>query len=229
MIPLLASVVLASFAGSAHCAAMCGGLGLVASQGGRPLLQTIYHAARLSMYVLLGAVAGLFGHGIDTVGALFDLERAAAIVMGLTLVVTLALQLGTSGRLGALVGQCVRKILPPNLAPWSRAGALGVATALIPCGWLYAFVAAAAATGAPLTGASVMAAFWLGSVPALVGTASVPRLLSRTWLAKYPKVTIALIAVACIASVVTRSTGLVHLHARLDTSTPALVCHGDTP
>jgi uncharacterized protein len=44
---------------------------------------------------------------------------------------------------------------------------LGLATTLLPCGWLYAFAVVAAGTGQALGGAAVMAAFWAGTVPAL--------------------------------------------------------------
>jgi hypothetical protein len=39
----------------------------------------------------------------------------------------------------------------------------------LPCGWLWAFVVAAAGTASPWTGAAVMAVFWLGTVPAMTG------------------------------------------------------------
>ena len=42
-------------------------------------------------------------------------------------------------------------------------------TGFLPCGWLWAFVVAAAGTGSALGGALVMAVFWLGTVPAMTG------------------------------------------------------------
>jgi sulfite exporter TauE/SafE len=48
-----------------------------------------------------------------------------------------------------------------------------VFTPLLPCGWLYAFVLTAAGTGGVLSGLSVMTAFWLGTVPALLGMGTV--------------------------------------------------------
>ncbi len=53
--------------------------------------------------------------------------------------------------------------------PLARALLLGSASGLLPCGFLYAFALAAAATASPLGGALVMAALWLGSAPALLG------------------------------------------------------------
>lgn len=54
----------------------------------------------------------------------------------------------------------------------------GLLTALLPCGWLYLFALLAASTGSALTGAVVMFAFWLGSVPALVAVVAGTRLLA---------------------------------------------------
>jgi uncharacterized protein len=53
-------------------------------------------------------------------------------------------------------------------APAVRGGGLGLLAACLPCGWLYGFVLAAAATGDPVAGALVMSVFWLGTLPALL-------------------------------------------------------------
>ncbi|RLS67521.1 MAG: sulfite exporter TauE/SafE family protein [Planctomycetota bacterium] len=55
-----------------------------------------------------------------------------------------------------------------RLPPAWRGVPLGLATPLLPCGWLYAFAAIAAGSASPLLGALVMVAFWLGTVPAVV-------------------------------------------------------------
>jgi hypothetical protein len=51
--------------------------------------------------------------------------------------------------------------------PAVRALIIGLLAMFLPCGWLYLFVIAAAATGSPLMGAAAMVAFWLGTVPIL--------------------------------------------------------------
>ena len=53
--------------------------------------------------------------------------------------------------------------------PIVRALAIGLLTTLLPCGWLYVFVATAAGTGSGPGGALVMAVFWAGTVPVLAG------------------------------------------------------------
>jgi sulfite exporter TauE/SafE len=60
-------------------------------------------------------------------------------------------------------------------SPLERAALMGLVTSLLPCGFLWAFVAVAAGAGSPLAGAVVLAAFWAGTVPVLVGVGLVAR------------------------------------------------------
>jgi sulfite exporter TauE/SafE len=53
--------------------------------------------------------------------------------------------------------------------PRARVLLLGALTPLLPCGWLWLFAASAAGTGSALGGGLVLAAFWAGTVPALLG------------------------------------------------------------
>ena len=48
-----------------------------------------------------------------------------------------------------------------------RAFLIGVATTLLPCGWLYTFVVVAGGTGSAPLGAYVMLVFWVGTLPML--------------------------------------------------------------
>jgi sulfite exporter TauE/SafE len=49
-----------------------------------------------------------------------------------------------------------------------RVAILGLSSALLPCGWLYAFVVTAAGTGSAMRGALVMGVFWVGTVPVML-------------------------------------------------------------
>ncbi|MFI5312176.1 MAG: sulfite exporter TauE/SafE family protein, partial [Gemmatimonadales bacterium] len=176
MIPLVASVFIAALFGSVHCAGMCGGLACFVSGGERAGARAAvaYNGGRLASYLALGALAGVAGAGFDRMGAIAGVARPAAIVAGFLMIVW--------GGASALAAAGVRM---PSLRAPSRAGAalagalravrerpaterglvLGVLTPLLPCGWLYAFVATAAAAGTAPRGALVMAAFWAGTVP----------------------------------------------------------------
>jgi len=45
---------------------------------------------------------------------------------------------------------------------------LGILTGLLPCGWLYLFIATAAVSASATNGMVVMSLFWLGTLPYLV-------------------------------------------------------------
>jgi sulfite exporter TauE/SafE len=63
--------------------------------------------------------------------------------------------------------------------PTVRAALTGLLTTLLPCGWLYAFAATAAGSGSVAGGALVMAVFWAGTVPMMLGVGlGAQRLLS---------------------------------------------------
>ncbi|HEY2410077.1 MAG TPA: sulfite exporter TauE/SafE family protein [Polyangiaceae bacterium] len=178
---LLVPVVVASVLGSVHCAAMCGGLVAASSAGtssgaSRFGTSLAYNAARLTSYVALGAIAGGLGRAVDLAGKAAGVAHVAAVVAGLTMMGWgLWAMLETQGvRLGKL------RVRTPSVfsglfarlharPPLVRALLLGGASALLPCGWLYAFVLSAAGTGSAWNGAAVMAAFWAGNAPMLLG------------------------------------------------------------
>lgn len=182
---LVLAVAVASLLGSVHCAGMCGPFVALLAPPGRPRLaiDATYQAGRLSGYVALGAVAGALGAALDLSGAAFGLQRLALVAGGaglvafglVTLAGTLGLELGRRrgpGRLARLTRGLQARAA--RAEPRRRAALVGLSTSLLPCGWLYAFVLSAAATGSPAHGALAMAAFWVGSVPALtaVGVAA---------------------------------------------------------
>ena len=193
MATLIAAVLVASLLGSLHCAGMCGPFAAFAvlTPGGpdsRPLrLGMAYNGGRLISYSLLGATAGLLGATLDLGGSMVGLQRAAAILAGAFMTaigaVTVLRMLGVRFPLPSparALGGWIRRG-HASTAAWSpapRALAIGLLTALLPCGWLYAFVVAAAGTGDPLRGAITLAAFWMGTLPILAAVGAGARRLA---------------------------------------------------
>ena len=71
MIALVVSVFIAAFLGSAHCAAMCGGLAcFVAGDTHAARATAAYNGGRLIAYAILGAIAGTIGAGFDQAGSI---------------------------------------------------------------------------------------------------------------------------------------------------------------
>lgn len=173
MIALLGTVIAASVVGSVHCVAMCGPLIALHGKAGLRHGAALHHVGRLAGYVALGTLAGAIGSAVDLAGRALAIQRTAMIVAGVVIViaglVALATALGWQRRthtpklFDVAVGRLRR------FSPGRRAVLLGGLSAALPCGWLWAFVVTAAGTGSPLGGAAVMAAFWIGTLPLLVG------------------------------------------------------------
>lgn len=183
---LVIGILIASLAGSLHCAAMCGPLACIAGGRGAPgtgraggTPHAAYHAGRLVAYVTLGALAGAVGARVNDIGAVTGVARAAAVLAGALMVLwalsEIAAMFGVRVPLSGGVPERARRLLGRAIlatgarSPVTRAAVIGLLTSLLPCGWLYAFVLTAGGTGDALTGAIVMAAFWAGTVPILLG------------------------------------------------------------
>lgn len=220
MFTLVPTILAASLLGSAHCAGMCGGF--VAFYAGsdhadgwrKSLTHFAYHGGRGAIYVVLGALAGSLGHAVDRAGHLAGIQQVAAMVAGAAMaiwgLVALARALGAHlpavplpRPLVALYGRVMRALAgkPPML----RAGLLGLASALLPCGWLYAFVMTAAGTGSAVWGASAMFAFWLGTLPLLVGLGVGVQHLAGPLRRHLPKLTAVVLVVVGLMAVTQRA------------------------
>lgn len=204
--PLLASVASASLLGNLHCMGMCGPLVTVysAAAGRAPgtsrrattglesaLPHLAYHAARGLMYVLLGVGAGAAGSLVDWAGEAAGIAQVAAWLTSALLILWgigvlapgLSIRTPFAGLLQRKLVQLSRK------PPVTRASILGALTPFLPCGWLYAFVLVAAGTGGAVSGAVIMAVFWAGTVPGLLGMGALVSRLSTTLRARLPVVT----------------------------------------
>jgi sulfite exporter TauE/SafE len=209
--PLAGGLLLAGLAGSiAHCAPMCGPfvLGQVGDRlAGIPAsglcqrhrvsagLLWPYHAGRIATYAGLGAlVAGVsaslgllpwFGW-LSTV----LLALAALLFFGQAYRRVQAWRGGTSPRAAqrscapssgapTFLGRLARRLTPRR---GSASGfTLGLALGFLPCGFLYAALAVAAATANPLSGAVAMLAFGIGTVPVLLLVGIAGQAAGRLW------------------------------------------------
>jgi uncharacterized protein len=212
------SVVAASVMGSVHCAAMCGGVvafaGASLNRKRRLPGHVCYHTGRLMAYLTLGAAAGAFGLGVDSAAARGGIGGGAALFAGSLMLLwalskLLPRSLGASKlfawlpqRLGCGYTRAFSRLT--NLPPLLRASTLGVATGLLPCGWLYAFVVAAAATGSLTAGSGILFAFWLGTLPALIGVGSLTQLLSERMRKLLPTLSAGVLLIVGVGNLWTR-------------------------
>lgn len=204
MTPLIVGVFLASLLGSLHCAGMCGAFLAIAVYGVGPdrprqaPLQVAYHLGRLVTYVTLGVAAAFAGRLLDLTSTLAGLRPVAAALAGATLLtfglISLLRIYGKGpARLPAppfmqkLVQVLHRRAM--NRPPIVRAALIGLFTTLLPCGWLYAFVLAAAGTANPVAGAATMAFFWLGTLPVMVALGATVRQFTGAFGKRLPTIT----------------------------------------
>jgi sulfite exporter TauE/SafE len=172
------SLLLTGILGSLHCVGMCGGFVLALERPSRrPWARLAAPAAFLlgkaCTYVCLGAAAGLLGGALAGSGAFRATTGVLAVVAG-TLMVYAGLQVA-----GILRELPVSRWFGPD-SWWGRAVravseargpaapfAMGAFVGLLPCPLVYAFLAAAVATGSVLRAMLTMAILGLASAPAL--------------------------------------------------------------
>lgn len=230
----LIALVTASVIGSPHCAGMCGGfVTYYSGKSNRPALShAAYSLGRLLSYLTLGILAGALGKSLNNAGLIIGVQRLAMFVTGALLVVW-GIR-GLTGRevswgapqLAKFSSAILKRILAvkdddlkANISWPVRSFFIGLFTTLLPCGWLYSFVAFAAASANPFRGAYVMFFFWLGTLPIMLALGSAVRFASGS-LAKYlPRLTAALILCA----------GLLALSGKAGAvfSAEPPTCHGD--
>lgn len=179
---LVAVMILStSFFGSWHCIGMCSPLASITAQKGQ---LKYYHLGRFFSYTLLGLLSGFLGqffllskfHWLQTVSILL----LSVALMSLGIFNWMNYDYRSKLRFNSVMKYF---FMFQRRFQLSSGFSIGLFTGLFPCGWLYTFLLAAAATKSPLTGSLVMFLFCLGSVPAL----SAASLLVKKNLAIAPK------------------------------------------
>lgn len=161
--------LLLGFLGSAHCVAMCGGFARAAPG-------IALHAGRIASYATAGALVGAAGAAPLALFADPTLQRVVFAAACAVLFVS-GLRVGGFVPAGVaptrvpaferVAGAVARHVGPPSTGP--RRFTLGVLWGWAPCGLVYAALPMALASGSPGAGALTMAAFGLGTLPALLG------------------------------------------------------------
>jgi sulfite exporter TauE/SafE len=183
MLDLLWVQIFAAFTtallGGLHCAGMCGGF-VGALQINRPTgvsartLAVGYHAGRITSYAAAGALLGAVGGAVFTrnvvpvqvgllaLGGLMLLALGASMLFGNRWMRRLE---GVGHLVWKLVGPHARKVYPPRTR--GQAYLAGIAWGWIPCGLVYGVLPLAFVAGGAWQGVVVMAAFGVGTLPAL--------------------------------------------------------------
>jgi sulfite exporter TauE/SafE len=208
----LVATFLAGLGSGAHCAAMCGPLlgaacGARATGTGRTAWvrnALAYNMGRVTSYCVAGALTGALGAaGLAWRGGPAAQQLVLAL-MSASLVLIAGYVAGFTGpvraveRAGAMLWRRIepgaRRFLPADTP--GRAFGLGLVWGWLPCGMVYAALIAALASGDPLHGAALMAAFGLGTIPSLLALSAALRHLPLLARARAARVLFAVVIAA---------------------------------
>jgi sulfite exporter TauE/SafE len=192
-----------------HCVGMCGpilGAYAAAQRTGVPPF-ALYHAGRVTSYVILGTVFGALGSATNWFEATARAQATLSIVVGLLMA---ALALGLLGVLptrawieSAAIARRVVQRIRGLLGTRTSHGrfALGVTNGFLPCGPVMVVALAAATTGSALRGGISLLLYGLGTVPALLllglGAGRLGA-ATRTWIYRIGSLLVTLLAVQLV-------------------------------
>ncbi|MBL8613853.1 MAG: sulfite exporter TauE/SafE family protein [Myxococcales bacterium] len=174
--------------GSVHCASMCGGIASAyCAKRTAPGASVAFSAGRVISYAALGAAFGALGAGS---GALLPADTVKLALRGLAAVVMLFVGLSLVGlpsplarieALGKRVFAPVAPLASRMIGSGERRHAVlaGLVWGLIPCGMIYSALALAASAGSAASGALVMAAFGLGTLPMMAALGAVVSVMAK--------------------------------------------------
>ena len=198
----LVGAFLVGIMGAGHCIGMCGGLvgalsaNIPQKNGSNTLVEQLgylfsYNSGRIISYATAGALVGL---STNALGLLFDVDLyllILRIIAGLMMIITgLYIAQIWSGvvqieRLGKglwkLVSPLANRFIPIKSIP--QAFIAGGLWGWLPCGLVYSMLTWAVSAGNALDGALIMAAFGLGTLPALLSAGVAASTFSR-WVQK---------------------------------------------
>lgn len=189
---------------SAHCIGMCGGImGALTmaipanARAARWMILVAYNLGRIASYVFMGVLVGLFAEQFAAWGGSVILRVLAGtllIAMGLYLAdwwrgIT---KLETVGRyLWVYIQPIGKQLMPVNSLP--KALLLGALWGWLPCGLVYAALAASMTQPAPALAGTAMLAFGLGTLPAVLAAGVAAHQISRLLQKRQVRVGLALV------------------------------------
>lgn len=177
-----AAMLLVGLSTSPHCLGMCGGILLSvcdrADTRARLGADLAYNAGRMLSYTALGAAFGALGtvltYTLSMKSMLFTMLGLAVALLGLNM-------WGLLPALPSLPDETAAACRLPEKLRKQAPLIVGLLTGLMPCGAMYAAWLCAMSSGSAGSGAAVMLAFALGTVPLLLAFAMLGVLMPRAW------------------------------------------------
>ena len=177
-----AAMLLVGLSTSPHCLGMCGGiLPSVCDRAdtrARLGADLAYNAGRMLSYTALGAAFGALGtvltYTLSMKSMLFTMLGLAVALLGLNM-------WGLLPALPSFPDETAAACRLPEKLRRQAPLIVGLLTGLMPCGAMYAAWLCAMSSGSAGSGAAVMLAFALGTVPLLLAFAMLGALMPRAW------------------------------------------------
>ncbi|UCD77176.1 MAG: sulfite exporter TauE/SafE family protein [Desulfobacterales bacterium] len=182
----LFSMFMLGLLGTGHCIGMCGPL-IIGFPGrtGKLSAHLFYHLGRIVTYVVIGAAMGGIGAGLAGVAALTGgdyLAWVARIQVGFSMLAALFLMIFGLARLDIIREPGWMAVVSPDKLPGygkivtsaaSNQGRVklflvGLMMGFLPCGLSFAAFSRALPAGGPFSGAILVFAFALGTIPGLL-------------------------------------------------------------
>ncbi|MFA7228898.1 MAG: sulfite exporter TauE/SafE family protein [Melioribacteraceae bacterium] len=172
--------------GSLHCVGMCGPIALALPSYGESRInifagRILYNLGRVLTYSVMGALFGLFGSRIVLFGIQQDLSIAAGVVILLYLLIPGRIKNRISGlSFYVKIVSVLKSSFSKLIAHRSNYSLflIGLLNGLLPCGFVYVGIAGALSTGSWLTGSFYMALFGLGTLPIMLATAILGKVIN---------------------------------------------------
>lgn len=167
--------------GGVHCLGMCGSIvgiltGQLPKDGARWPFHLAYNSGRIASYTVAGALVGAIGQAglllrdvVPVQHLLFALSSLMLVALGLYLagIWNMVRRIEQAGSVLWQRIQPLTRLVFPITSPL-RALLLGMLWGWLPCGLVYSVLVTALASGNPQSGALIMLAFGLGTLPNLL-------------------------------------------------------------
>lgn len=184
------SALLIGFSGSLHCIGMCGAISLLIPNKDKGDINKLinvlfYNAGRLMTYGLLGLVAGIAGEGLIMAG----IQKYITLALGILLLMIVFF--GKNFHSFPFYATITRFLQPfwqkvTHLPERMAAVSIGILNGFIPCGMVYIALGGALIAGSLAKSIIFMLFFGLGTLPAMLVTATTGNRLFRRFQLKAP-------------------------------------------
>ncbi|WP_245792316.1 sulfite exporter TauE/SafE family protein [Teredinibacter waterburyi] len=194
MIDIIITAFVLGVMGAGHCLGMCGGVAAALAFGidsdssaRRMVILLSYNIGRITSYAVMGAIAAFASGHVQDLTPLPILRILSGLVLiamgfylaGWTRWIFLLERAGS--KLWQYLSPLGKRLMPVKTIP--AAFLFGTIWGWLPCGLVYSVLVYAATQVTPFNGATVMLAFGLGTIPAVL-LGAVAATSVRRWLAK---------------------------------------------